>query len=83
MPIAREEGWIACLDKFCRFGLTTPDIRAESPEEYALAVMTAAVVVLVGVEQWIGLAMVVSLLRVIQHSYHPHSGVLIAAESGT
>jgi sulfate permease, SulP family len=46
-------------------------------------VMTAAVVVLVGVEQWIGLAMVVSLLRVIQHSYHPHSGVLIAAESGT
>ena len=59
------------------------DIRAESPEEYALAVMTAAVVVLVGVEQGIVLAMVVSLLRVIQHSYHPHSGVLIADESGT
>ena len=54
------------------------DIRAESPEEYALAVMTAAVVVLVGVEQGIVLAMVVSLLRVVQHSYHPHSGVLIA-----
>jgi sulfate permease, SulP family len=59
------------------------DIQAESPEEYALAVMTAAVVVLVGVEQGIVLAMLVSLLRVVQHSYHPHSGVLIADGSGT
>jgi MFS superfamily sulfate permease-like transporter len=58
------------------------DIRSESPEEYALAVMTAAVVVLVGVEQGIVLAMVVSLLRVVQHSYHPHSGVLIADGNG-
>ena len=59
------------------------DIRAESPQEFALAVMTAAVVVLVGVEQGIVLAMVVSLLRIVQHSYHPHSGVLIAEGSGT
>ena len=59
------------------------DIRAESPQEHALAVMTAAVVVLVGVEQGIVLAMVVSLLRIVQHSYHPHSGVLIADGSGT
>jgi MFS superfamily sulfate permease-like transporter len=59
------------------------DIRAESPQEYALAVTTAAVVLLVGVEQGIVLAMVVSLLRVVQHSYHPHSGVLLADESGT
>ena len=58
------------------------DIRSQSPQEYALAVMTAAVVVLVGVEQGIVLAMVVSLLRVVQHSYHPHSGVLIADGSG-
>jgi MFS superfamily sulfate permease-like transporter len=58
------------------------EIRAESPQEYALAVMTAAVVLLVGVEQGIVLAMVVSLLRVVQHSYHPHSGVLVAEESG-
>jgi MFS superfamily sulfate permease-like transporter len=58
------------------------DIRSESPQEYALAVMTAVVVVLVGVEQGIVLAMVVSLLRVVQHSYHPHSGVLIADGSG-
>jgi MFS superfamily sulfate permease-like transporter len=58
------------------------DIRSESPQEYALAVMTAVVVVLVGVEQGIVLAMVVSLLRVVQHSYHPHSGVLIADGNG-
>jgi MFS superfamily sulfate permease-like transporter len=58
------------------------DIRAESPQEYALALMTAAVVLLVGVEQGIVLAMVVSLLRVVQHSYHPHSGVLIADANG-
>jgi sulfate permease, SulP family len=54
------------------------NIRSESPQEYALAVMTAAVVVLVGVEEGIVLAMVVSLLRVVRHSYHPHSGVLQA-----
>jgi MFS superfamily sulfate permease-like transporter len=59
------------------------DIRAESPQEYAMAVMTSAVVLLVGVEQGIVLAMVVSLLRVVQHSYHPHSGVLVADGSGT
>ena len=58
------------------------EIRTESPQEYALAVATAAVVVLVGVEQGIVLAMVVSLLRVVQHSYHPHTGVLIADASG-
>jgi len=58
------------------------DIRSESPQEFALAVMTTAVVVLVGVEQGIVLAMVVSLLRVVQHSYHPHSGVLVADAGG-
>jgi MFS superfamily sulfate permease-like transporter len=58
------------------------DIRSESPQEFGLAVMTAAVVLLVGVEQGIVLAMVVSLLRVVQHSYHPHSGVLVADENG-
>ncbi|HUD54421.1 MAG TPA: SulP family inorganic anion transporter [Terracidiphilus sp.] len=58
------------------------NIRVESPQEFGLAVMTAAVVLLVGVEQGIVLAMVVSLLRVVQHSYRPHSGVLIADGSG-
>jgi sulfate permease, SulP family len=53
------------------------DIRRESPEEYALAVFTAAVVVLVGVEEGILLAMVLSLLRIVRHSYRPHTGVLV------
>jgi sulfate permease, SulP family len=52
------------------------EIRRESPGEFALAVFTAAVVVLVGVEQGIILAMVLSLLRVVRHSYRPHTGVL-------
>jgi MFS superfamily sulfate permease-like transporter len=59
------------------------NIRAESPQEYALAVMTAVVVVLVGVEEGIVLAMVVSLLRVVRHDYHPHSGVLVANPDGS
>ncbi|MGB8889179.1 MAG: SulP family inorganic anion transporter [Candidatus Korobacteraceae bacterium] len=58
-------------------------IRRESPEEYALALITAVVVVLVGVEQGIVLAMVLSLLRIVRHSYRPHTAVLIAAEGGT
>lgn len=58
------------------------EIQSESPQEFWLAVATAAVVVLVGVEQGIVLAMVVSLLRVVAHSYHPHSGVLVADGSG-
>ena len=56
------------------------EIRRESPGEYALAVFTAAVVVLVGVEQGILLAMVLSLLRIVRHSYHPHTGVLAISE---
>jgi MFS superfamily sulfate permease-like transporter len=52
-------------------------IRRESPGEFWLAATTAAVVVLVGVEQGIILAMVLSLLRIVAHSYHPHTGVLV------
>jgi sulfate permease, SulP family len=58
------------------------DIGRESPGEHALALLTAAVVVLVGVEQAIVLAMLLSLLRVLQHSYHPQTGILIANEHG-
>jgi SulP family sulfate permease len=53
-------------------------IRSESPGEFVLAVITATVVVLVGVEQGIILAMVLSLLRIVKHTYRPHTGVLIA-----
>jgi sulfate permease, SulP family len=58
------------------------DIQRESPGEFALALLTAAIVVLVGVEQAIILAMVLSLLRVLNHSYHPQTGVLVQGEQG-
>jgi len=57
-------------------------MRRESPGEYALALITAAVVVLVGVEQGIVLAMVLSLLRIVRHSYHPHTAVLVQEQGG-
>ena len=57
-------------------------IRTESPGEFALAVCTAIVVVAVGVEQGIVLAMGLSLLRHVRHSYRPHTAVLVADEGG-
>jgi MFS superfamily sulfate permease-like transporter len=59
------------------------EIRIESPAEYALALMTAIVVVTVGVEQGILLSMVVSLLRIVHHSYHPRSGVMLPDADNT
>jgi sulfate permease, SulP family len=53
------------------------DILRESPGEFRLAVATAAVVVVIGVEQGILLAMVLSLLRHVRHSYRPHTAVLV------
>ncbi len=57
-------------------------IRRESPGEFSLAAITAIVVVVVGVEQGIILAMVMSLLRIVGHSYHPHTAVLREGEGG-
>ena len=57
-------------------------IRRESPGEFFLALATAAIVVFVGVEQGILLAMVLSLLRIVQHSYHPHTAVLDMDQKG-
>jgi MFS superfamily sulfate permease-like transporter len=57
-------------------------IRRESPGEWTLAMVTVAVVVLVGVEQGIVLAMVLSLLRIVHHSYHPHTAVLVPGNGG-
>jgi MFS superfamily sulfate permease-like transporter len=51
-------------------------IGRESPDEFALALTTAVVGVGAGVEVGILLGMVLSLLRLIQQSYHPHSGVV-------
>ncbi len=51
-------------------------IRKESPGEYALAVFTAVVVVALGVEQGIVLAMAISLLRIVRHGYRPNTAVM-------
>jgi MFS superfamily sulfate permease-like transporter len=57
-------------------------IRKESPGEFWLAVITAVVVVGLGVEQGIILAMVLSLLRIVRHSYRPQTAVLVPGEGG-
>jgi len=58
------------------------DILRESPGEFRLAIVTAAVVVVVGVEQGILLAMALSLLRHVRHSYRPHTAVLVEDADG-
>ncbi|MDR6391161.1 SulP family inorganic anion transporter [Paraburkholderia phenoliruptrix] len=57
-------------------------IRRESPGEFALAVSTAAAVVLIGVEHGILLAVAVSLLRHVRHSYRPHTMILAPGDDG-
>jgi high affinity sulfate transporter 1 len=57
-------------------------IRGESPGEFALAVFTAAAVVLIGVEHGILVAVAVSLLRHVRHSYRPHTMVLAPGDDG-
>jgi MFS superfamily sulfate permease-like transporter len=58
------------------------DIRRESPGEFYLAVITAAAVVAIGVEQGILLAMVLSLFRHVRHSYRPHTMMLTPDATG-
>ncbi|SAL12168.1 sulfate transporter [Caballeronia turbans] len=58
------------------------DIRAESPGEFALALVTAGAVVLAGVEHGILLAVALSLMRHVRHSYHPHTMVLTPVAPG-
>src|SRR5215510_406862 len=58
------------------------DILRESPGEFQLALATAAVVVVISVEHGILLAMVLSLLRHVRHSYRPHTAVLVEDGAG-
>jgi sulfate permease, SulP family len=55
-------------------------IRRVAPGEFILALITAATVVIFGVEQGILLAVVLSLLMHIRHSYRPFTGVLVRDE---
>jgi SulP family sulfate permease len=57
-------------------------IRQESPGEFTLAVFTAAAVVLIGVEHGILVAVALSLLRHVRHSYQPHTMILVPSEGG-
>jgi len=51
-------------------------MRLESPGEFKLAVVTAAAVAIIGVEQGVLLAITLSLLRHVRQSYLPHTAVL-------
>jgi MFS superfamily sulfate permease-like transporter len=51
-------------------------MRRESPGECFVALMTTVTVVAVGVEAGILLAMALSLVRIVRHSYRPHTGVI-------
>ena len=61
---------------------TILDLRRESPGEFGLALIAAAWSSRAGVEQGILLAMILSLLRIVQHSYHPHTGVMTLKQDG-
>jgi high affinity sulfate transporter 1 len=52
-------------------------LRRHSPREFALAVVTAAAVVFVGVERGIILAMILSLLQHVRHGYQPNSAIIV------
>jgi SulP family sulfate permease len=58
------------------------DVLRESPGEFHLAVITAAAVVAIGVEQGILLAMALSLFRHVRHSYRPHTMMLTPDATG-
>lgn len=53
------------------------DILRQKPQEFALALATAATVVFLGVEQGILLASGLSLLQHVRRSYQPHTAVIL------
>ena len=58
------------------------DIRRASPGEFLLALFTAAAVPAIGVEQGILLAIALSLVQHVRHSYQPHTMVLAPGVTG-
>jgi len=57
-------------------------IGRESPGEFYLAIFTAAAVVAIGVEWGILMAIALSLVRHVRHSYRPHTMVLAPNATG-
>ena len=57
------------------------DLHSKCREEWILALVTAASVVVLGVEHGILLALALSLLEHVRHGYRPHTAVLVQDES--
>jgi sulfate permease, SulP family len=57
-------------------------IRACRKQEYAVALLTAAAVVILGVEYGIALAVVASIVNHLRHSYSPLNSVLVKSPEG-
>lgn len=57
-------------------------IRRESRGEFLVALVTAAAVPAIGVEQGILLAITLSLIRHVRHSYRPHATMLTPSATG-
>jgi len=57
------------------------EIRRAAPGEFILALITAGSVVTLGVERGILLAVFLSLLMHVRHSYRPHTGVVVRDEA--
>jgi sulfate permease, SulP family len=58
------------------------ELQRKSPSEWILALTTTAAVVVFGVEDGIVLALVLSLLQHVRHSYRPHTAVETRAVEG-
>ena len=58
-------------------------IRRQRPVEFGVALITAATVVFVGVEEGIVFAIVLSMIAHLRHSYHPEDRLLVTTPSGT
>jgi high affinity sulfate transporter 1 len=56
-------------------------VRQSKPNEFALALLTGITVVALGVEKGIILAVVLSLLQHVRHSYRPLTGVLVQGDA--
>jgi len=57
-------------------------VRRERPAEFRIALLTTAIVVVLGVEQGIIIAVVLSLILHTRHGYHPDNQLLIRNEKG-
>ncbi len=80
MPVAVLSAvvFLICMDLIDVKGMR--QIFRERPAEFGVALITAATVVLLGVEQGIVLAMFLSLASHTRHGYRPRNAVIVAAQ---